>query len=482
MLLSTSILKSQEKTILSSGQFSGLKVSSEINIYLVQSDSNQVTVSPEDFQVENLKLEIKDGLLKISTKGSTNKAKLYVYSPEFNFIEASGTSNISTSDQISGYQIKIHSSGASDIKADLNYKIVEIKASGASDTKLAGKADTMYIDISGACDIKAFSLQNLYANVKASGACDVQLNTDSSLTANLSGASSIKFEKEPAHKNINSGDMAINTKPKEVWVGMDNEDFSIQENEDTTKIKLNGKEIIVVEKDGETKVFKKDIEPTPKKDIAKFKGNWAGLEFGINGLMNSNYGFELPTEYQFMELNYPKSINFNLNFFQQSVGIFGNKFGLVTGAGLQWNNYKFNDPTTILTVDSGVIGGYSDQTPGRNYVKSKLTSMYAVVPLLLEFQTNGEHETNSFHISAGVIGGVRISSHSKQVYTFDDSAKNKPKTWDDFYIQPFRLDATVRIGWGPINLYGNYSITPMFRTGKGPEVYPFTLGLVVPFS
>jgi hypothetical protein len=81
----------------------------------------------------------------------------------------------------------------------------------------------------------------------------------------------------------------------------------------------------------------------------------------------------------------------------------------------------------------------------------------------------------------GVIGGVRLGSHTKNVYS-SNGGNHKPKSYDDFDLQPFKLDATARIGWGPLNIYANYSLIEMFRNDRSPELYPFTIGLILPFS
>ena len=83
-------------------------------------------------------------------------------------------------------------------------------------------------------------------------------------------------------------------------------------------------------------------------------------------------------------------------------------------------------------------------------------------------------KSNSFHISGGVVGAVKIGSHSKIVYD-----GNKSKDRSDFYINPFKVDAIAKIGWGVINLYGTYSLTEMFRNNKGPVAYPFEIGITL---
>ena len=93
---------------------------------------------------------------------------------------------------------------------------------------------------------------------------------------------------------------------------------------------------------------------------------------------------------------------------------------------------------------------------------------------MLEYQTNPNNNINSFHIAVGMTLGWRIGTHTKVVYDND-----KHKVRDSFDLNPFKYDATVRIGWGVVNLYGTYALNTLFKNDKGPEMYPVTMGLTL---
>jgi hypothetical protein len=84
------------------------------------------------------------------------------------------------------------------------------------------------------------------------------------------------------------------------------------------------------------------------------------------------------------------------------------------------------------------------------------------------------------YISAGLVAGIKLGSHTKVVYE-EDGGKNKDKNQDDFNISPFRYGLTVRIGFGFVNLYGDYYFTPMFVKEKGPELHPANIGISFTF-
>ncbi len=97
------------------------------------------------------------------------------------------------------------------------------------------------------------------------------------------------------------------------------------------------------------------------------------------------------------------------------------------------------------------------------------------MPLLLEFQipTNGHRP---FYISAGGIGGYRIGSYTKVKYN-DSDGPEKEKKNSDFNLNNLRYGVMFRMGYKAINLYGTYYFSTLFEDGKGPELYPISVGI-----
>jgi hypothetical protein len=234
---------------------------------------------------------------------------------------------------------------------------------------------------------------------------------------------------------------------------------------DSTKVSV-GNHSLVVDEDGNVK--------WEKNRKHKFNGHWGGVDLGINGYVNEDFGTEVPDAYSFLDLKYEKSADVNINVYEQNINLANNQLGLVTGIGLRWNNYRFED-NVVLFPDTTPLMGYKDYS--REYEKSKLVVNYVTVPLLLEYQTNRFSRSNSFHIAGGMVLGWRYASHTKMLY-FEDG-RRRPKSNDSFELNPFRYDATVRIGWGIINLYATYSLNKMFENNGGPELYPVAVGITL---
>ena len=212
---------------------------------------------------------------------------------------------------------------------------------------------------------------------------------------------------------------------------------------------------------------------TRKRRYYHFKGHWEGFEIGLNTFLDSDYAMTLPPGAEFMELNTGKSWNVNINFMQYSIGLVANNIGIVTGLGFEFNNYHFDGNNNIHKDATGII----EELPyAFSLEKSKLATTYLTLPLLLEISVPGRRD--GFHISGGAIAGVKLSSRTKVIYR-DGGDKQKDKVKGDFNLSPLRYGLTARIGFKMINLYANYYITPFFEDGKGPELYPFSIGLVL---
>ncbi len=247
---------------------------------------------------------------------------------------------------------------------------------------------------------------------------------------------------------------------------------STSKNRDTVKFKIGNQKVFIVEDKSDT-TNRRDTS----KDHDKFKIYWAGIGLGLNGYLNANNETKIPAGYNFLELNYPKSINVSLNFFEQKIPLWKKHINIVTGMGADISNYRFENKNYILQSSSNFTSAVYDSIV--SFKKNKLSVIYLNVPLLLQFDTNPFSKNNkTVHLSAGVVGGLRLWSHTKQEYEIGGTTF-KPKTHDDFNLNPFRYSAMARIGYGNLDLYASYALNTMFKKNEGPQLYPFTVGITL---
>ncbi|MFH1161043.1 MAG: hypothetical protein V1733_08860 [bacterium] len=266
----------------------------------------------------------------------------------------------------------------------------------------------------------------------------------------------------------------------------------IEEGEDTIVIYINKKD----DKDISCTTNWSTFPFCSKK--GKYNGHWAGVDFGWNGYVTKDFNMEFPPSEQYLNLNTARSLMVNLNPLELNVNIAANKFGFTSGLGFTLNNYYFSNSYTWIS-DSSALKAYNTVTDKGSTVSMKVNKLfvsYITLPLLFEFQTNPGHRVSSFHVTAGVIGGLRLQSYQKQrlyqwqdtYYLVDDKGTKVASFYannavirnhNPYHLNPFKLDAALRIGWSYLNLFATYSITPMFQKNQGPEVYPWTIGITL---
>jgi hypothetical protein len=205
-----------------------------------------------------------------------------------------------------------------------------------------------------------------------------------------------------------------------------------------------------------------------------FKGHWAGIDFGFNTFLNTDYtGYDN----EFMKNNIIRSSTWNLNLIQQSIGLQRNRnnFGLVTGLGLEYQYYRLNDSTTIEKSGNDVI------IPKYFYLgenqRSKLFLFSVTLPILAEIQIPVNNYRNRIYFSSGMYLSYRIVSYSK--ITYRANQMHRLKITDNYSLQNFKYGIMFRTGYRWINFYARYELAPFFKKDKGPELTPFIFGITL---
>jgi hypothetical protein len=503
------------------GSFDAINVGCAINLFLSQGEKQSVTVETDENLQDRINTKVSNGELILDCNNVRNASKMNVYVTAINItkLDAEGAAVVKGMTPIKTDKISLFASGASKVNMELDARSIynevsgaakeslmittsDIKSeiSGAADAKFIGSAKEHKTEVSGAGNLKAIEFVTDVTDAEVSGAGNASLMARKQLKADLSGAGSITYFDNSEIKKIGkAGEYQFSFNGMDgvtsVTVHEDDDD-NVAEAEDTIAAKTdekgnvevilkNNKIVIVTDDSVKVNLGNNTLEIDEDGDVKlrhhnkkqKFNGHWQGLELGINGYLTPNNDFEYGNAYgyKYLDQKYQKSINVNLNFFEQNINLIRNHLGLVTGMGFSWNNYRFDENVRLEKGKDRLIMNLDTNSNINSYEKSKLVNTYLTLPLMLEYQTNRYSKVNSFHISGGVVGGWRIGTHAK--YVFDDGSRQKEKDHSDFYMNPFKLDAIAKIGWGAINIYATYSLTPMFQKNKGPELYPFAIGI-----
>jgi hypothetical protein len=456
-------------------------------------EPQKVEVEAKEKYIDQIITEVSGGKLTLSSKHISGSSPLHVYLtvPSLSGIEVHGAAEVYGKNPIVAEMFSLEASGAASVELPLDVITLRTDISGAADVELSGKAVSHSTLVSGAASLDARDLKTSTTDADVSGAATANVFGEK-VTGQTSGAGEIYTNDE---EGISEGSeqvvVDVDEESDTTYVHVPGTGIEVSESEDSVKVKV-GNRVIIIDEEGNV--------TTKHHKWPKFNGHWAGFDIGLNGYVNPDFNMDFPAEYEYLDLRMEKCIATNLNFFEQNVALSKKqKWGLVTGLGLSFNEYRFMRPTR-LSMDSSELIGYLDQDISIR--KSKLSAMYLTLPVLFEFQTAPAYHSNGFHINAGVVIGARLSSHTKKyydelnkeftvalynpasgqyeaVYTAISPDDPKEHHYGDWFLQPFKFEATARIGWNFLNFWANYSLNTMFREGKGPELHPWSAGITL---
>ena len=243
LLLAGFALNAQEKTAIVYDEnaqvrkvpsFTAISVSSAIDLYLTQSNKNEVAVSATNDEIrDHIITEVVGGTLIIRLgdngtwfswkKWGNYKTKAYVSIKDIDALTASGASTVHLVNTIESPKMRIklsgasdfkgnikagvlmyHLTGASDYKGEVTANSIDIDGSGASSIELIGKVDDLAIEVSGASSAKLYNLTAKGAILRASGASNIGVTVTEILRASSSGASDINYKGNPTVKESNT--------------------------------------------------------------------------------------------------------------------------------------------------------------------------------------------------------------------------------------------------------------------------------------
>ena len=178
-----------------------------------------------------------------------------------------------------------------------------------------------------------------------------------------------------------------------------------------------------------------------------------------------------------MELDWASSFTMHFNFARFSFGLSPRqRFGIFTGFGLDYSRLCFDGDITVRRKKGEMLHAVPLSDLGIEEVKrSTFKALYLTIPLMLEKQIPAPH-WKRFYVSTGFIGGIRLHSKTKVVYTSEKGNKRKLKENGSYGMVPFKVDYTLRVGYRGVCIWGNYSLTNMFNKNRAPELRPFAVG------
>jgi citrate lyase gamma subunit len=187
--------------------FTGLKVSSGIDVYLKQGDNETVTVEADENLHEYILTEVRGGVLNVYSEYNirdAEKKRVYVTMKDVNSVKTTSAGDVIGETPINSDRLELSASSAGDIKLETHSKTINIDISSSGDISLSGETDMLRADLSSAGDLKAYDLKAREADVSVSSAGDADVNVSERITARASSAGDVNYKGDPKYVDAHS--------------------------------------------------------------------------------------------------------------------------------------------------------------------------------------------------------------------------------------------------------------------------------------
>lgn len=187
--------------------FTGLKVSSGIDVYLKQGNNESVTVEADENLHEYILTEVRNGVLNVYSEYNirdADKKRVYVTMKEIKSIKTTSAGDVFGEGPINCDRLELSASSAGDIKIQVKTNQLDVDISSSGDITVTGETDMLRADLSSAGDLNAYELRSREADVSVSSAGDADINVSERMTARASSAGDINYKGNPRNVDAHS--------------------------------------------------------------------------------------------------------------------------------------------------------------------------------------------------------------------------------------------------------------------------------------
>jgi hypothetical protein len=200
-----------------------------------------------------------------------------------------------------------------------------------------------------------------------------------------------------------------------------------------------------------------------EEDYIRYMCFFTGIDFGLLSLQNET-----------LPINHKQSFSFRLNLVEYKKQLIENRFGVFSGIALGYQQIGFQDDFKFFNSGSETIL----QPDSIDYLKNQLRSFSVSVPIMFEINSKNTFEKNT-HLAFGVQAGYRYANSTYQKH-LSGGATIIRKNSENIYINPYHLEACVRVGFQNLTFFASQSLTPLFKPNKfQTELYPIVVGLSI---
>ena len=180
--------------------FKDVDVSGAAKVYVSQSEHSSVKLEGDENLLPYIEVIQEGDKIRVRNKPGfnlipTGDLKVYVSTPVYNNIDASGACDIIGQTKISNPEnLEMHVSGAGDIQMEVDAPRLKAQVSGSGSINLKGQTRDVDLDLTGAGHAHCYELLAENTKVDISGAGSAEVYASVRLDAEVSGAGNVSYK------------------------------------------------------------------------------------------------------------------------------------------------------------------------------------------------------------------------------------------------------------------------------------------------
>ncbi|MCL7753516.1 head GIN domain-containing protein [Polaribacter sp. Z022] len=190
-----------------SSKFTGIKVSTGIDLYITQGSKNKITVEADENLHDIIITEVEDGILKVYSEKSIWRAKarkVHVTVKNLTSVRATSGSDVYGKGVINTDEISIAATSGADIKITVDATSVETSSTSGSDIRISGSSINHATSATSGASIDAYELESKNVIAKATSGADINVFASEKLEAKATSGGDIDFKGNPKSVNKKS--------------------------------------------------------------------------------------------------------------------------------------------------------------------------------------------------------------------------------------------------------------------------------------
>lgn len=184
----------------SSENFTKVRVSTGLDLYLSQGTKNKIVVEADENLHDIIMTEINDGELRIySEKGiwQATSRKIFVTVTNLEAVTATSGSDVYANETIKADFIEVSATSGADIRIVVDANTVETNSTSGSDIKIEGVANNHVSSATSGASINGYGLQSKSATANVTSGADIKIYASESIKAYASSGGDIDVKGNP---------------------------------------------------------------------------------------------------------------------------------------------------------------------------------------------------------------------------------------------------------------------------------------------